>query len=656
MSLVTVDQISIGFGNRVLLDGESFAVQPGDRIGLIGPNGSGKSSLLRILAGEREPDGGEVRCARGVRVGYLPQDILELVPGTLVDSVRAAVPGSEALREAVAAVEQDFAAASDDEARAELGQRLAELHEQLRTFEERYGRHRAESILFGLGFTPRELTSDVRTLSGGWKMRAALAGLLLLEPDLLLLDEPTNHLDIPSLSWFDGFLRRSPRALVLVSHDRDFLNRQIRRVLSLEPEGLRSYPGDYDSYRRQRAEEELNLEIRARRQAEERARVERFIERFRYKESKARQVQSRVKLLERTEAVQVREQRARVRFRFPEVPRAGREVLRIDGVSKRFGEKILYRSLTRSIERGERVAIIGKNGAGKTTLLKLIAGELVADAGTIALGHGVRMAYYAQHHTEALDRDKTILQEIHALVPDQPPSFVRGVLGSFLFHGDDVDKKIGVLSGGERARVALARLLVLPSNFLIMDEPTNHLDLDSSERLVEALKDYGGTLLFVSHNRSFINQLATKTWDVHDGDLEEWAGNLDAYLYHRQQLADAADSDGDGAGDGARAGAQPGAAARPENDRERRRREAQEREARAAVLRPLKREIEQIEADVAKLEEEKRGLERELADPALYSDFARARPRQARLREVEGRLAPLYTRWEALQEELVRLA
>jgi ATP-binding cassette subfamily F protein 3 len=653
MSLVTVDQISIGFGSRVLLDGESFAVQPGDRIGLIGPNGSGKSSLLRILAGEREPDGGEVRYARGVRVGYLPQDILELPPGTLVDSVRAAVPGSEALRAAVAAVEQDFLAAPDDEARAELGQRLAELHDQQSTFEERYGRHRAESILFGLGFLPRDLTSDVRTLSGGWKMRAALAGLLLLEPDLLLLDEPTNHLDIPSLSWFDGFLRRSSRALVLVSHDRDFLNRQIQRVLSLEPEGLRSYQGDYDAYRRQRAEEELNLEIRARRQAEERARVERFIERFRYKESKARQVQSRVKLLERTEAVQVREQRARVRFRFPEVPRSGREVLRIDGVSKRFGDKILYRSLTRSIERGERVAIIGKNGAGKTTLLKLIAGELAADAGTLTLGHGVRMAYYAQHHTEALDRDKTILQEIHALVPDQPPSFVRGVLGSFLFHGDDVDKKIGVLSGGERARVALARLLVLPSNFLVMDEPTNHLDLDSSERLVEALKDYGGTLLFVSHNRSFINQLATKTWDVRDGGIEEWAGNLDAYLYHRQQLAEAGADDGAGAaGSSATAGA-----TRPhESDRERRRREAQEREQRAAVLRPLKREIEQIESDVATLEDEKRRLERELADPALYSDFARARPLQARLREVEGRLAPLYTRWEARQEELAKLS
>ena len=429
MSLVTVDQISLSFGKKQILDCESFAVQPGEKIGLVGPNGSGKSTLFRILAGEREPDAGEVLFARGVKLGYLPQDILELPPGTLVDSVRAAVPGSEELARSVIAVEEELVAAQDDEARLELSQRLAELHHQLNDFEDRYGRHRAESILSGLGFPEHEFSRDVATLSGGWKMRAALAGLLLLEPDLLLLDEPTNHLDIPSLTWFDQFLRRFPKALLLISHDREFLNRQIRRVMTFEPEGLRSYPGDYDSYRRQRAEEELNLEIRARRQAEERAVTQRFIDRFRYKATKARQVQSRIKQLERSEVIEVRDHHSTVRFRFPEVTRSGREVIRIDQIDKRFGEKVIYQSVTKTLERGDRVAIIGVNGAGKTTLLKLIAKELTLDGGSITLGHNVQPAYYAQHHTEQLDRERTVLEEVWSLVPDKPQSAVRSVLG-----------------------------------------------------------------------------------------------------------------------------------------------------------------------------------------------------------------------------------
>ncbi len=648
MSLVTAENLALSFAQKVILAEESFAIQPGEKIGLIGPNGTGKSTLLRILAGEREPDSGDVHFARGVRAGYLPQDILELPPGTLVESVQSAVPGSDELARAIAELGQELAAAGDEQARSEAGHRLADLHDRLTQFEERYGRHRAESILLGLGFAERDFDRDVQTLSGGWKMRAALAGLLLLTPELLLLDEPTNHLDIPSLSWFDQFLRRSAKAVLLVSHDRDFLNRQVDRVLSFEPEGLRSYAGNYDAYKRQRAEEELNLEVRARRQAAERAETERFIERFRYKASKARQVQSRIKQLDRSEIIRVRDQRSTVNFRFPPVPRAGREVVRLDGVRKQFGDKCIYRSVTRTIERGERVAIIGVNGAGKTTLLKLIAGELPLDGGTIALGHNVQMAYYAQHHTEKLDRDKTILEEIWALVPEQPQSFVRGVLGSFLFQGDDVDKKIAVLSGGERARVALARLLVLPSNLILMDEPTNHLDLDSAERLAESLKDYGGTLLFVSHNRSFINQLATRIWDVRGGDVEEWTGNLDAYLYHQQQLAAA----GGSAGGTAAGGAAVPAARSEERDRDRRRREAQEREARAAVLRPLKQEIERLEGRIAALEAEKKELEPKLASPELLGDFQRSRAVMQRYGELGKELEELYGRWEAAQEQL----
>lgn len=660
MSIVTAEQLSISFGNRQILDEESFAIQPGDRIGLIGPNGSGKSTLLRLLAKEREPDAGDIYYARGIKVGYLPQDILALPPGTLVDSVRSFVPGSDELRSSIVLLEAELHAAPDDEARIELGERLADLHTQLSDFEERYGRHRAESILAGLGFAEAEFARDISTFSGGWKMRAALAGLLLLQPDLLLLDEPTNHLDIPSLTWFDQFLRRFPKALLLISHDRDFLNRQIRRVLTFEPEGLRSYPGDYDSYRRQRAEEELNLEIRARRQAEERAVTQRFIDRFRYKASKARQVQSRIKQLARSEAITVRDQHATVRFRFPSVQRSGREVIRIDQIDKRFGEKVIYRSVSKTLERGDRVAIIGVNGAGKTTLLKLIAKELALDGGSITLGHNVQLAYYAQHHTEQLHRDRTVLEEVWSLVSDKPQSFVRSVLGSFLFQGDDVDKPIAVLSGGERARVALARLLVLPSNLILMDEPTNHLDLDSTEKLAEALKEYEGTLLFVSHNRSFINQLATKIWDVQQGGIVEWSGNLDAYLYHVEQSAQRAELSGDSAGSprgkSVAAADSTQVSRAEESDKDRRRMKAQEREARALRIRPVKQQLETVEQQISALEQEKGELEPKLSDPALYSDPQKAKQVQKRFAEISKQLEELYPRWESLQIELESLS
>ncbi len=660
MSIVTAEQLSISFGKKQILDEESFAIQPGDRVGLIGPNGSGKSTLMRLLAQEREPDGGEIHFARGVKVGYLPQDILALPPGTLVDSVRSVVPGSDELRASIAMLEADLASAEEDEVRIELGERLADLHTRLADFEERYGRHRAESILAGLGFAEAEFERDITTFSGGWKMRAALAGLLLLEPDLLLLDEPTNHLDIPSLTWFDQFLRRFPKALLLISHDREFLNRQIRRVMTFEPEGLRSYPGDYDSYRRQRAEEELNLEIRARRQAEERAVTQRFIDRFRYKATKARQVQSRIKQLERSEVIEVRDHHSTVRFRFPEVARSGREVIRIDQIDKRFGDKVIYQSVTKTLERGDRVAIIGVNGAGKTTLLKLIAKELTLDGGSITLGHNVQPAYYAQHHTEQLDRERTVLEEVWSLVPDKPQSAVRSVLGSFLFQGDDVDKKIAVLSGGERARVALARLLVIPSNLILMDEPTNHLDLDSSEKLAEALKEYGGTLLFVSHNRSFINQLATKIWDVQKGHIVEWSGNLDAYLYHLEQSAQRSDliADSTGSVRGKAAGRADSASAgrAEESDKDRRRMKAQEREARALRIRPVKQQLETVEQQITALEQEKGELEKTLSSPTLYSDPQKAKQVQQRFADIQKQLEAMYPRWESLQAELESLS
>jgi ATP-binding cassette subfamily F protein 3 len=640
MSLVHARALSVRYGPKVLLDGASFALGHHERAGLIGPNGSGKSTLLKILAGQIEPDGGTVQLVRKSRAGYLPQELSELPPGSVIDGVLASVPGRSWLQGRLGAVEAGLAQAATEEEQVELGGELAELHEQLAHHEELYGRHRAEEILGGLGFARSELVRPASELSGGWKMRAALAALLLQDPELLLLDEPTNHLDVPTLEWFDSFLRRSRKALLLVSHDREFLDRQIDRVLSLEPEGLRAYAGNYERYLELRAAEEERLAAQAEKQSRRRAQMQAFIDRFRAKATKARQVQSRVKLLEKEEIVQVREERATVRFRFPEAPRSGREVARLERVSKSYGATPVYRDLSAQVLRGDRIAVIGLNGAGKTTLLKLLAREIEPDAGVVALGHNVVTGYFAQHHTERLDPARTILEEIHGLVPTKPQSWVRGVLGSFLFSGDEVEKRIGVLSGGERARVALARLLVVPSNFLLMDEPTNHLDLDSSEALIDALTRYEGTLLFVSHNRSFVNGLATRIWEVRDGLIDSQPGDLDDWS--RRRAAQGASEVHDGSSR-APAGGQ-GVQARRER--------ALQREQRDKVLGPIKRTVAELEQRIAQLEQEKKAAEAQLADPALFSDPARSTPLITAYRDAARKLEELYARWEHKSEEL----
>ena len=639
MSLLHARDLSLRYGKKVLLESASFALGPHDRVGLIGPNGSGKSSLMKILAGQAESDAGSVQLVRRARAGYLPQELSELPPGSLIDGVLASVPGRSWLESRLASVDAALAQAASEAEQVELGGELAELHEDLAHHEELYGRHRAEEILSGLGFSQESFARPAAELSGGWKMRAALAALLLQDPELLLLDEPTNHLDVPTLEWFDSFLRRSRKALLLVSHDREFLDRQIDRVLSFEVEGLRSYAGNYERYLELRAAEEEQLQAQAEKQQRRRAQMQAFIERFRAKATKARQVQSRIKLLEKEAVVEVREERATVRFRFPEAPRSGREVARLEGVSKSYGDKMIYRDLSGQILRGDRIAVIGLNGAGKTSLLKLLAQEIEPDSGSVTPGHNVVTGYFAQHHTERLDPEKTILQEVHSLVPTEPQSWVRGVLGSFLFSGDEVDKRIGVLSGGERARVALAGLLVVPSNFLLMDEPTNHLDLDSSEALIDALTRYEGTLLFVSHNRSFVNGLATQVWEVRDGRIDAQPGDLDDWAARRKPEGPMPAERGSAGSQGAQA----------------RRERALEREQREKALGPIKRAIAELEQRIAELEKTKNEAEAQLADAALFADPARSTPIVKTYQDSSKKLEELYARWEHKQEELAAL-
>ena len=645
MSLLVADHLSLSYGSKVLFDEASVTVGPQDRIGLVGANGTGKSSLLKILAGALTPDAGALRFRRRARLGYLPQEIAGLPEGTLVEAVLSTVPGRDELEARTLATEQALSESTDETEQLELAEVLGELHQERDHFDERHGKHHAERILRGLGFPAERLTQPTQTLSGGWRMRAALAGLLLQDPDLLLLDEPTNHLDVPSLTWFDSFLRQTRKSFILISHDREFLNRQVRRIVSLETDGLRSYAGDYESYRRQRAEEVIQRRAQAERQQAKRAELEAFIDRFGAKASKAKQAQSRAKQLEKEVIIQVLDERETVHFRFPEVDRSGRDVITLEHIAKRYDTTVLYEDLQARVERGQRIAVVGTNGAGKTTLLRMMAGELAPDSGEVRLGHNVTRGYYAQHHADTLERTQTLLETVQDVAPRASQTELRGVLGAFLFSGEDADKRIGVLSGGERARVALARLLLVPSNVLLMDEPTNHLDLDSSERLIDALKGYGGTLIFVSHNRSFINQLATHVWDVRDGTVISHTGNLDDYLYHQEQVALAQAAIAQAAGGNAKE-------AKSGSDKERRRVEAETRQRRSVREGPLKKQIAALEASIATLEAEQAKHEIQLADPTLYNDFERTRPVMESHQAGKAELAQLYARWESVQAEL----
>ena len=623
MSLVVFDSLSLGFGQKTIVADLNLRIGASDRIGLIGPNGSGKTSLLRMLAGQQGYDSGSLRFARGVRVGYLAQDLVVEGGQTLANFVVNSVPGraeldarlaetEAALHEAQAGLEAAVAAGGDGEAEQErlmeLAERLADVHERVAHFDAHFTEHEALRILAGLGFVASDAGRDLGEFSGGWKMRAVLAALLFQQPDLLLLDEPTNHLDLPSVAWFAAYLKRYQRAFVLVSHDREFLNEQIGRVVSFEPEGVRQFSGNYEGYLKQRAEEEVLLENRAKNLAREREKTEQFIERFRAQATKAAAVQSRVKALEKMEEVKTFTRRQVMRFEFPPCDRAG-DVVR----------------------RGEKIGIIGVNGAGKTTLLRAIAGELPIEAGTISFGNRVKVGYYAQHHADTLRPDRTLFEEVAAEDPAAGQTRVRSILGAFLFSGDDVDKRVRVLSGGERARVALARLIVRPGNVMLMDEPTNHLDLDSSESLAESLKSYDGTLLFVSHNRSFVRKLATRIWDVSGGKVETYPGTLDEYMDSCRRRRDGEPEAGV-KGEKALQAARPThvqvaargksaavvvtEAPKPKD----RRREAELRNERNKVLGPLRKKVAEMEARIAGLEAAQKQRSAQLADPATYAD------------------------------------
>ena len=652
MSLLTVIKASLSFTGKQIFDEIGLQVEPRDRIGLVGPNGSGKTTLLRLIIGEVSLDSGDVRMAKGARVGYLPQDVQETLSGPLLQSVIESIPGRVQLENELRREDASFKNVSRKHDQTRIAEKLAEIHHEINRLELEYPRHEAEKILLGLGFMTSDFDISVSSLSGGWKMRAALASLLYQRPDLLLLDEPTNHLDIPSVHWLEQFLQDFRGAMILVSHDREFLNRQIHRIISFGPEGMRSYSGNYDFFMKACEEDSKTLEANARKQEQRVKEAERFIERFRAKASKARQAQSKIKLLNKMELVKTHRREKVTHFSFPDVPRSGRVVVSIKNMSKGFDERPLYKDLDLTVLRGERIAIIGPNGSGKTTLLRMVAGEIEPDEGKISLGHAVSMGYFAQHHSDMLDLQKTVIQEVYQVVPDESVGFVRGVCGAFLFSGQDVDKVIGVLSGGERARVSLAKLLVKPGNLMVMDEPTNHLDISSSETLINALSEYNGTLLFVSHNQSFINRLATKIWDIRGGEIVEYPGNLAEYFcYIAGTEGESANSLGHVAG--LDEGGKEKASVKKGQDRKKEKREkAGKRQMIYYTLKPILVEVERFEGRIAELEARQEELEKLLAEPDLFNDKNRSVPLLSEYKKLRKEQDELLLKWEQSQEKL----
>ncbi|PHK95801.1 glycosyl transferase family 1 [Pseudoroseomonas rhizosphaerae] len=535
--MIRLDNISKQNGRQLLFIEASAALQKGEKIGLVGPNGAGKTTLFRMITGQEPPDEGLVLVERGVSIGFFSQDVGEMSGRSAVAEVMNGAGDVSTVAAELAALE---AALADPEQMDALDANVERFGEVQARFESLGGyalEGQAREVLAGLSFSEAMMDGDVGALSGGWKMRVALARILLMRPDVMLLDEPSNHLDLESLIWLERFLAGYEGALLMTSHDRAFMNRIVNKVIEIDGGALTSYSGDYEFYEQQRAMAERQQQAQFERQQAMLAKEIKFIERFKARASHAAQVQSRVKKLDKIERVEPPKRRQAVAFDFLPAPRSGEDVVNLRGVHKRYGNKVIYEGLDFLVRRRERCCVLGTNGAGKSTLLKLVAGATAPDEGTVALGGSVRMAYFAQHAMELLDGDRTVFQSLEDAFPQASQGSLRSLAGCFGFSGDEVEKKCRVLSGGEKARLVMARMLYDPPNFLVLDEPTNHLDMATKEMLIAALAQYEGTMLFVSHDRHFLAALSNRVLELTPEGVHQYGGGYTEYVARTGQEA-----------------------------------------------------------------------------------------------------------------------
>jgi ATP-binding cassette subfamily F protein 3 len=689
--MIQLSELTKSFGDRVLFDHVTWQITDRERVGLCGPNGAGKTTLLRMMAGLDEPDSGGVLKPAALTVGYLPQDGLTHAGRSVFDEAASAFGELIAMKAEMHALEERLGDPSIPEAEHDaMLHRYSDLQDHFRLRGGYSIELKAATVLQGLGFKTSDFDRPTETFSGGWQMRIALAKLLLGEPGLLLLDEPTNHLDLEARNWLEEYLNAYPHAVILVSHDRFFLDAVVTRIADLTLRTLTDYHTNYSGYLAEHHERIEAMRKAKREQDEEVARVKMFIDRFRYQATKASQVQSRIKMLEKVVPIEVPPERKKIHFDFPACAKSGRMVLELKHVRKAYGDVVVFTNLNLHIERGDRIALVGPNGVGKSTLMRMLSGEEAPDAGERPPGHNVVMQYFAQDEATRMDPAPTVYETLASGSPLQMVPMIRNILGGFLFSGDDVYKHVRVLSGGERTRLAVARMLLRPSNTLLLDEPTNHLDLDSKEVLLDALVDYGGTLVFVSHDRYFVERLATKIIEVGNGTAVMFPGTYKEFLYHKEHAGEApvraearkADKSetkqpqnpkvqaGRGDGKAAKpAGGQPirdanavigsskGHSATTSNPSHEARKQSHEDKKRAdAEARKKSREmqarqqrIDSLESRIAETEAAIRELEQQMSAPGFYEDRNAAQPIVDRHQALMWQVGDLMQQWEELQ-------
>ncbi|MCH7225202.1 ABC-F family ATP-binding cassette domain-containing protein [Haloferula sp. A504] len=649
--MLSIQNLRVEYGARVLFSDLSFAVQPRERIAFAGPNGAGKSTLMKCIARVIEPSGGLITAPKHFRVGYLPQEGIHVTGRSLWDETLSAFGETLELQSRIDRLSGELTKLDPRSSPyAELLEEIGGLELRLEASDPSRMKPKVESVLQGLGFKRSDFARDCGEFSGGWQMRIAMAKLFLQEPEALLLDEPTNHLDIDSQRWVEQYLHAYPGAILIISHDLALLDALCTRTIAFHHGRAEEYAGNYSYYLKESVHRKEIHRRRYETQQREIEETKRFINRFRAQANKASQVQSRIKQLDKVEFIPPPEQDdAVMNFRFPQPPASGHLVAKLEGATKTYGNLTVFRGFDFEINRGEKFAIVGPNGAGKSTFCRLITGQEAPSSGEHAFGQKVRASFFSQNHADELDPEKTVLETVEETATREAAMQCRNILGCFLFRGDDVFKKVGVLSGGERSRVALVRMLVQPANFLILDEPTNHLDVQSQEVLQNALIDYEGTVLIVSHNRSFLDPLVSKTLEFRPGEPPRlFAGNITYYLDKTAEESPEPAAKRPPSAD------KPASAA-PANRKEERRREAELRQKRSSVLKPLESELESLESAIAELEGAQATLTAALSSDEVAMDPDKLQQTGSAVQQVTEKLEKAYSRWGELSDEVERV-